>query len=257
VTNPVPFIHSRDNPLVKDLKRLAQDNGAWRKQGRVWAEGDHLCRAALTRGWRPALAVFSESYWPVAPVDLAQAAIKTIVIDDALMAHVSGLPSPAPVAFVLDLPPAPAVQPGAATVVLDRVQDAGNVGSILRSAAAFGFAQVAAITGTALLGSPKVLRAGMGAHFALRLAEGLAEDEVLGLSLPLVATSSHAGDLLPQAALPQPAAWLLGHEGHGVSPRLAAACMARARIPQPGGEECAVDPPCPQRPARMGGGTRQ
>lgn len=237
MTNPVPFIHSRDNPLVKDLKRLAQDNGAWRKQGRVWAEGDHLCRAALTRGWRPALAVFSESYWPVVPADLAQAAIKTIVIDDALMAHVSGLPSPAPMAFVLDLPPAPAVQPGAATVVLDRVQDAGNVGSILRSAAAFGFAQVLALQGTAGLWSPKVLRAGMGAHFGLRLAEGLDEDALAALAVPLVATSSHAGDELPRAALPWPCAWVLGHEGQGVAHALLARCAFQLRIPQPGGEE--------------------
>ena len=237
MTNPVPFIHSRDNPLVKDLKRLAQDNGAWRKQGRVWAEGDHLCRAALTRGWRPALAVFSESYWPVAPVDLAQAAIKTIVIDDALMAHVSGLPSPAPVAFVLDLPPAPAVQPGAATVVLDRVQDAGNVGSILRSAAAFGFAQVLALQGTAGLWSPKVLRAGMGAHFGLRLVEGLTTDDLAALQVPLLVTSSHDGELLHRARLPWPCAWVMGHEGQGVSPELAARAAMALRIAQPGGEE--------------------
>lgn len=237
MTNPVPFIHSRDNPLVKDLKRLAQDNGAWRKQGRVWAEGDHLCRAALTRGWRPALAVFSESYWPVAPVDLAQAAIKTIVIDDALMAHVSGLPSPAPVAFVLDLPPAPAVQPGAATVVLDRVQDAGNVGSILRSAAAFGFGQVLALKGTAALWSGKVLRAGMGAHFGLHLVESLQEAQLQALSVPLVVTSSHRGDWLHQARLPWPCAWVMGNEGQGVAASLEQAAQAHVRIAQPGGEE--------------------
>jgi TrmH family RNA methyltransferase len=58
------------------------------------------------------------------------------------------------------------LEPDAATVVLDRVQDAGNVGSILRSAAAFGFRQVLALKGTAALWSPKVLRAGMGAHLA-------------------------------------------------------------------------------------------
>jgi len=237
VTNPVPFIHSRDNPLVKDLKRLAQDNGAWRKQGRVWAEGDHLCRAALTRGWRPALAVFSESYWPVVPADLAQAAIKTIVIDDALMAHVSGLPSPAPMAFVLDLPPAPAVQPGAATVVLDRVQDAGNVGSILRSAAAFGFAQVLALQGTAGLWSPKVLRAGMGAHFGLRLLDGVGLDAVAQLQVPLLVTSSHQGASLLGAARPWPCAWVFGHEGQGVAPALAARATHAVRIEQPGGEE--------------------
>ena len=61
MTEPL-FIHSRDNALVKDLKRLAQDSGAYRKQGRVWLEGDHLCRAALARGRTPAMAVFSESF---------------------------------------------------------------------------------------------------------------------------------------------------------------------------------------------------
>ncbi|MEZ5606114.1 MAG: RNA methyltransferase [Burkholderiaceae bacterium] len=231
------FIHSRDNALVKDLKRLAQDSGAYRKQGRIWVEGDHLCRAALARGLRPTLAVFSESYWPLAGVEQARTAIKTIVIDDALMHHISGLPSPAPLAFVLDWPAAPALQPDAPTVVLDRVQDAGNVGSILRSAAAFGFTQVAAITGTALLGSPKVLRAGMGAHFGLRLVEGLAVDDLAALRVPLLATSSHQGEWLHRAALPWPCAWVLGHEGQGVDERIAARATQALRIAQPGGEE--------------------
>ena len=230
-------IQSRDNPLVKDLKRLAQGSGAYRKQGRVWVEGDHLCRAALARGVQPALAVFSESFWPLARSEYAQAAIKNIVVGDELMRHISGLPSPAPLAFVLDWPATPALEAGAPTVVLDRVQDAGNVGSILRSAAAFGFAQVAAISGTALLGSPKVLRAGMGAHFGLRLVEGLAVDDLAALQLPLLVTSSHQGQWLHRAPLPWPCAWVLGHEGQGVDPRIAARATQALRIAQPGGEE--------------------
>ena len=230
-------IRSRDNALLKDLRRLAQDSGAHRKQGRVWVEGEHLCSAALARGLRPALAVFSESFWPQASADIAQAAIKNVVIDDALLASVSELPSPAPLAFVLDLPPAPALLPDAPTVVLDRLQDAGNVGSILRSAAAFGFAQVAALKGTALLWSPKVLRAGMGAHFGLRLIESLAPDDLAALRVPLLVTSSHAGDWLHQARLPWPCAWVLGHEGRGVDAALAARASLAVRIAQPGGEE--------------------
>ena len=73
-------VQSRDNALFKDLRRLAQDSGAWRRQGRLWVEGDHLCRAALARGWRPELAVFSESFWPLASAQLAQAAIKNVVV---------------------------------------------------------------------------------------------------------------------------------------------------------------------------------
>ena len=143
--------------------------------------------------------------------------------------------------FVLAAPSAQEVQPYTPTVVLDRVQDAGNVGSILRSASAFGFKQVLAIKGAAALWSPKVLRAGMGAHFGLHLVEGLHADDLNALDMPWVATSSHQGPflhtLLAQSKLPMPCAWLMGHEGQGVSPALADRAALHVRIAQPGGEE--------------------
>lgn len=236
-TDAPTLITSRDNALLKDLRRLAQDSGAHRRQGRVWVEGEHLCGAALARGWRPALGVFAASFWPLAPAGIAQAAARNIVVADPLMKGISDLHSPAPLAFVLELSDAPALQANVPTVVLDRVQDAGNVGSILRSAAAFGFAQVAAIKGTALLWSPKVLRAGMGAHFGLCLVEGLSVDELAALQVPLLITSSHQGELLHRARLPWPCAWVLGHEGQGVDAALAARAAMALRIGQPGGEE--------------------
>ncbi|WP_332775292.1 TrmH family RNA methyltransferase [Polaromonas sp.] len=234
---PVTHISSRDNALVKDLRKLSQDNTAYRKQQRVWLEGDHLCRAALARGLKPVLAVFSESFWPQAPVNCVQAAIKNIVISDALLHDISGLESPAHMGFVIDLPPAGDLLPAAASVILDRVQDAGNVGSILRSAAAFGFGQIIALKGTAALWSPKVLRAGMGAHFALRLVEGVEPDALAALSVPIIVTSSHHGSLLHQQKLPMPSAWAMGHEGQGVSDDLMARASLKVRIDQPGGEE--------------------
>ena len=237
MTSPITVIQSRDNPFIKDLRRLAQDSTAYRKQGRVWLEGDHLCRAALTRGLRPAVVVVSETFWPLAPAEYAEAADKTVVISDALMADISGLESAAPMGFLIDLPSPGGLQTGIATVVLDRLQDAGNVGSILRSASAFGFVQIAALKGTAALWSPKVLRAGMGAHFALRLVEGLAPDDLETLGVPLLATSSHEGAYLHQATLPWPCGWILGHEGQGVSPDLQARAAQHIRITQPGGEE--------------------
>ena len=123
------------------------------------------------------------------------------------------------------------------TVILDRVQDAGNVGSILRSAAAFGFRQVLAMKGTAALWSPKVLRSGMGAHFRLDMREGLTPEILDSLALPLVVTSSHQGESVQRLALPQPCAWAMGHEGQGVGPELMARARFFARIDQPGGEE--------------------
>lgn len=230
-------ITSRDNPLVKRLRQLAQDNAAYRKLGQVWLEGDHLCRALLARGGRPAQAVFTDAGWLRASDELRRACAHTAVVPDALMAVISGLESPADMGFVLPLPVAEGLLPGVPAVVLDRVQDAGNVGSILRSAGAFGFRQVLAIKGTAALWSPKVVRAGMGAHFGLRLVEGLAPEDLGALGLPLLVTSSHRGDWLHKAVLPWPCAWVMGHEGQGVQPELEAMAAAAVRIAQPGGEE--------------------
>lgn len=235
--NPPTAITSRDNPLLKRLRLLAQDSTAYRKQGQVWLEGDHLCRALLARGHRPATAVFGESFWPQAPHDLRDAADHIVTVPDALMAGISSLESPAAVGFVWDVPQTTSGQSGQATVVLDRLQDPGNVGSILRSAAAMGFAQVLALKGTAGLWSPKVLRAGMGAHFALQLVEGLSAEDLRTLDVPLLVTSSHRGEYLHQARLPWPCAWVLGHEGQGVSPILESLASASVRIVQPGGEE--------------------
>ena len=237
MTSPVTPIHSRDNAFVKELRKLSHDSTAYRKQGQVWLEGDHLCRAALARGLRPKVAVFAESFWPQAPAEWVQAADKVVVLADALFADISGLESPARMGYLLEWLPGQAPQPGLATVVLDRVQDAGNVGSILRSAAAFGFLQVVALKGTAALWSQKVLRAGMGAHFGLHLVESVDVDALDALQVPLIVTSSHQGKLIQHTQLPWPCAWAMGHEGQGVGPAVEARAALQVRIGQPGGEE--------------------
>jgi len=236
MSEPVP-ISSRDNPLLKELRRLAQDSTAYRKTGRFWVEGDHLCRAALLRGSRPAIAVFAESAWPLFAAEFGTCAAKTILVPDALFDGLSGLESPARLGLVFNLPADATLLPGLASVILDRVQDAGNVGSILRSAAAFGFRQVIALKGTAALWAPKVLRAGMGAHFGLHLVEGVEPSVLDALGLPIIVTSSHQGALIHRQALPWPCAWALGHEGQGVGAELMTRAALSVRIAQPGGEE--------------------
>ena len=231
------FISSRANAFLKDLKRLAQSSTAYRKQGQVWLEGDHLVRAALERGQRLGTLVLAESFAAQAPAAWLDSADATVVVADSLWSEFSGLESAARVGARLNVPAHTTLLPDMATVVLDRVQDAGNVGSILRSAAAFGFTQVLALKGTAALWSPKVLRAGMGAHFGLHLVESLDAPEVAALRVPLLATSSHQGQALHQAPLPWPCAWVMGHEGQGVGPELMAQAQLWVRIAQPGGEE--------------------
>jgi TrmH family RNA methyltransferase len=231
-------ITSRDNPLLRQMRQWAQDAGAARDAGRAWIEGEHLCSAAQRRGLRARQAVWSESAWASAALrELAAGVDERIVVPDVLFARLSTLPSPAGVAFIIDIPSRVWPDRDAPAVVLDRLQDAGNVGSILRSAAALGFAQVWALKGTAGLWSPKVLRAAMGAHFGLHLVEGLSAADLAGCACPLVATSSHARDELPQVRLPQPCSWVFGHEGQGVCAEVLQHCALTLRIPQPGGEE--------------------
>jgi TrmH family RNA methyltransferase len=234
-------ITSRDNPQLKVWRRLAQDSTAYRKAGQFWLEGDHLCRAAVERGVRPLQVVLTESFWAQQGPQWEGLTDKVHVLPDALFSTLSGLESPARIGFVMAWLAADQVLPEAPTVVLDRLQDAGNVGAILRCASAFGYRQVLAIKGSAALWSPKVLRAGMGAHFGLHLVESVSEDDVAKLQLPVLTTSSHEGpflhELLRRGDLPSSCAWVFGHEGQGVSEGLMALATQKVRIAQPGGEE--------------------
>jgi TrmH family RNA methyltransferase len=231
-------ITSHDNPLLVRLRRLQRDGASYRKAGEVWLEGDHLCRAALQRKRRITQAVLSEAAWQDAGLrELATSAERVALLPEALFRELSALESPAGIGFLMALDAAPPIEPGVPSMVLDRLQDAGNVGSMLRSAAALGVAQVLALKGTVALWSPKVLRAGMGAHFGLRLIEALHPADLERLAVPLVGTNSHGGSALHLAALPAPCAWVFGHEGQGIAADLLERCRVTVRIPQPGGEE--------------------
>jgi RNA methyltransferase, TrmH family len=231
-------ISSRHNPLLLKVRKLGSDPGAYRRLGEVWLEGDHLCRSFLDRGGRPSQALVAANAWERPGLrQLAQSAAQIAVVDDALWSGLSTLESPAPIGFLVNAPDTAPLDPVAPSLVLDRLQDAGNVGTILRTASALGVSQVLALKGTAALWSPKVLRGGMGAHFALRLVEGLDPADLEALAVPLVATSSHAAHALHEVSLPRPCAWVLGHEGQGVCDGLMQRCALTVRIPQPGGEE--------------------
>jgi TrmH family RNA methyltransferase len=240
-SEPAPPIASRDNPRIKRLRRLVHDSTSYRREGVAWVEGDHLCSALLARGIQPEVLVVASGAWHWVQrwreARWLAAGTPVWTLTDTLMAQLSALPSAAAVGCLVRVPAAQRPRVGEPSVVLDRVQDPGNVGSILRSAAAFGFRQVLALRGTAALWSPKVLRAGMGAHFGLHLVEGIDETTLPDLQLPLLVTHVHEGQWLHAATLPWPCAWVFGHEGQGVAPALLALAAQRVRIAQPGGEE--------------------
>jgi RNA methyltransferase, TrmH family len=246
---PLWELSVRDNPQFKALKKALGSSAAYRQLGWIWLEGDHLCQAARQRGATVRQWVVSERFFEqkstvvhdfagfVATQNVANDLTPGTLLPHALMQQLCTQDDRALIAAQVVLPIASALQPKAASLVLDRVQDSGNVGTLLRLAAAFGYHQVLALQGTAALYSPKVLRAAMGAHFGLQLHEGLSASDVSTLKTPVLATSSHQGEWLHQATLPWPHSWLMGNEGQGLSAELQALATQHIRIAQPGGEE--------------------
>ena len=252
---PPELITSLENALVKRVRLMLRDGGAYRKIGLVWLEGDHLCRAAHAAGWRAQTLIWSQDGLDKVTKRLSPAhaaalhalkatAAQEVVFSDKVLRAVTALDSLPTVCGLFAGPAAGAgtsgevgLHPEEPTVILDRLQDPGNIGSIIRSAAALGFKQLVAMKGSAALWTPKVVRAGMGAHFALRLFEACDVSALAALRVPLLVTSSHGGDWLHEATLPWPCAWVLGHEGQGVSEALMARASQAIRIVQPGGEE--------------------
>ena len=122
--------------------------------------------------------------------------------------------------------------------MLEDIQDPGNVGSMLRSAAAAGVAQAFLSKGCAFAWSPKVLRAGQGGHFHLEIFEDVdLVDWARNFRGALVAAVAHGGESLFEARLAAPIAVAVGNEGAGLSPALLAAATRRVSIPMPGGFE--------------------
>jgi TrmH family RNA methyltransferase len=230
----VSVLRSRDNARVRRWHALAHDARARRAERRALVEGAHLLSACLDAGGHVRAVIVSESgsRKPEIEALVWRAATAPVTLTDPLFRWVADTVTPAGLAAEIDLP---AEAPDAAqmrhAVFLDGVQDAGNVGAILRSAAAFGVEAAVLGRGCADAWSPKVLRAAMGAHFALRIAQvdGLAQAlaRFPGLKVCAVAEGGE-----PPAALDLtgPTGWILGAEGQGVSPAVAALADRRASI---------------------------
>jgi TrmH family RNA methyltransferase len=234
-------ITSRDNPLYKELKHLATSSQARRKAERTLLDGIHLCEAYLQQVGMPMLCVASESARQlpeVLPI-LAQcdaARVQCIVLPDALYHVLSQVEQGVGLLFIVDTPQIVApMQLTRPAVLLDQLQDPGNLGSILRSAAAAGIGEIFCSPGTAFAWSPKVLRAGMGAHFLLAIHENVDLAGLIGnASVPVLATSSHASQRVYDMDLTMPVAWLFGHEGQGVAADLLALATHHVAIPHLG-----------------------
>jgi TrmH family RNA methyltransferase len=225
------LITSRDNPRVKRWAKLAQDPRLRRKERRALIEGPHLVALA-----EPLVLLASESGLKRKEIQDLLAGREAIVMADRVFKAIAEADTPQGIAAEIEIPEPGA--PVAPAVFLEGVQDPGNVGTILRSAAAFGVKAAVLDRACADPWSPKVLRAGMGAHFTLSIQETDDLRDAIGNFAGRVLCAVPRGGLnLAEANLSGPIGWLFGAEGAGVSPGLQTIAAQRVTLPMAPGTE--------------------
>lgn len=236
------LIRSRDNPRFKELRQLASSTRERRKAGLALLDGAHLIAAYRASGGVPEQLILSESGTSnpeVAQLAADASAPSALVLSDALFNDIAQVATPTGVVALIRTPKhgmLPTVIERC--VMLENIQDAGNLGSILRSAAATGIRTVLLSPGCAFPWSPKVLRAGMGAHFSLDIFDNIdLELAACRLSGRLICASGHARKSIYQADLRGPLAWAFGNEGAGISAGLSVVATEQLCIPMPGKTE--------------------
>lgn len=231
-------IASRDNPTYRTLLGLATQGRERRRLGQSLLDGEHVLAAALEAGHSPRMLVFEETR----QATLAQAwgarlpGIPVLVLAPGLFKALSPVDSPSGLMALVDIPAAfhRAVPEDAGLLLLEDIQDPGNLGALLRVAAAAGLGRVCLSRGCAEAWSPKCLRGGQGAQFQLAIEEGadlvsVAQD----CPGPVHAGLLGASRSLYQLDLTGPVGFAFGNEGAGLSPALSAVCQPFA-IPMPG-----------------------
>jgi len=231
-------IISRDNATFRQLKKLAESARERRKAGQALLDGVHLVEAALQAKILPRMLVASETgaaHGEIAALLHKLPAVPAVCLADGLFAEVSPVETPAGVLALVDTPHLQVPAAPAFALLLEDVQDPGNLGTLLRTAAAAGV-QVAWLSqGCADAWSPRVLRAGMGAHFVLPIEERAnLLQKAAGFSGLTVATSLAATRSLYELDLTGPVALMAGNEGAGLSAELLAVAGTQVRIPMPG-----------------------
>ena len=237
----MPRITSRDNPRLKQAVRLIASSRDRRKAGRCVLEGTHAIGVYLARQGAPEtlIVVDSASAEPeIRALVAAMPASRVLTVDASAWIELTQLPAAVAVLAVVPTPRPEFRRAADFCLLLEDLQDPGNVGSILRSAAAAGVVQVFLSPHCAFAWSPKVLRAAQGAHFHLEIFEDV---DLVGWARSyrgtLVAAVASGGEPLFKADLGGPIAIAIGNEGAGLSEALRAAARRRVSIPMPGGFE--------------------
>jgi len=239
----VQHVTSRNNPRLREAAALIASSRERRKSGKCVLEGEHLVATYAARHGAPESLIVTAAALEIPAIRTLSEGqpARTLVVSDSLFAATSSLPADIRVLAVVATPRPKALGFPDFSLLVDDVQDPGNIGSIVRSAAAAGVAQVLLSKYCAFAWSPKVLRAGQGAHFAVDIHEGVDLCEwaraYRDSEGQIIATVVDGGTSLFSAPLGPRIALVIGNEGAGLSTSLAQLATQRVTIPMPGGME--------------------
>ncbi|MFN3397154.1 MAG: TrmH family RNA methyltransferase [Sulfurimicrobium sp.] len=235
------LISSRDNSQFKLLKKLAHSARERRQSGRALLDGMHLIVSYLERIGAPQMLVVAHTAQDKPEVRGLQErlpGVASIALSDVLFRELAPVDTPSGILALVAVPELPLARTLQCIVLLEALQDPGNLGAILRSAAAAGVEAAYLSPGCADAWSPKVLRGGMGAHFALAIRENV---DLVALARSFVGevvmTSLQGETRLFDLNLSGAVAFVIGNEGAGVSQTLQETATRRVRIPMPGAVE--------------------
>jgi len=231
------LIQSRDNPFFKELVKLGSSARQRGKAGLTLLDGAHLLAAYLAAGHQPRHILLNAAALQDEEIAALLAELRDVPVTqlhDKLFAELSELKTPTGILALIDLVP-PSVSVCRFALLLEDIQDPGNLGSMLRSAAAAGCDAVFLSPGCADAWSPRVLRAAMGGHFCLNIHEQQDLPHVAA-EFPgkLLATTLQATRSLYQCDLSGSVAFMMGNEGAGLSDELLALATHPVTIPMPG-----------------------
>lgn len=236
-------VASRQNPRLREAIALVASARDRRKAGKCVLEGEHIVAACAARYGPPETLIVSDDALARPGVRaLADAHPgRALVVAPALFAELAVLPADVGVLAVVPVPKPRTMAAADFCLLLDDVQDPGNVGSMLRTAAAAGVGQVLLSKHCAFAWSPKVLRAGQGAHFHVDIHEDVDlpcwTREYRAAGGDVVATVASGGTDLYDTPFAPRVALAVGNEGAGISASLLAQATQRVSIPMPGGVE--------------------
>lgn len=235
------YISSPHNPTFKAWVKLIQSHQARKRAQQALIDGVHLVSAAQEQNFSLHQLIVAEDFRQSQVFETLKqkCSVEVVCLSNKLFSILSPMPSPTGVMAVVGIPHLLPINKKGLVLALESIQDPGNVGTILRTAVACGVNQVWLDTKCADIWSPKVLRAGMGAHFAIDCVWGINLLEVLDdFQGKIFATAlDETSTPLYQASLTGDTLLIFGNEGGGISPAILQKVNEKIAIPMQAGIE--------------------